>query len=184
MKAGRALRRPGRGRNELLGWPHMQVGSLYGTPQGRSCKQGRETETQQLDPTPGRGSEGFLDGQGPPWSDHQGSARVAGQRCWWERPGQVRRAVLTALAFILYLSCPLSFLTSSLCPSLRDRMEVFHSPALAWRVTLLLAVSVSLWGQAQSSSPNRLLESPSLFNGAKSLLPQRRWHSIATSDLF
>lgn len=85
---------------------HTYRWEAYGTPQGRGCKQGRETETQQLDPTPGRGSEGFLDGQGPPWSDHQGSARVAGQKCWWERPGQVRGAVLTALAFVLYSVLP------------------------------------------------------------------------------
>lgn len=68
---------------------------------------------QQLDPSKGGGNDDFLGGWGPPWSGHQGSASVAGQRCWWEGSGQVtrsRRSLYSALLFIFLTSSLLSFL--------------------------------------------------------------------------
>ena len=119
-----------RQRRELLGWPHTQA-RLMGMPQAEAVRR----MGKQLDSPHKGGRAGFLGGQGPPWSDHQGLASAA-EWSWWEglRAGY---SVQCWLHLPLFCPAPL-FLTSSLCSSLRERMGACPAHLLWPRKTHLI----------------------------------------------
>lgn len=84
MKAGTELGTFAQGRNESCWDGHTCRQEAYGEDAMKKIR-------KQLDAAHKGGSEVFLGGQGPLWTDHKGLVSVPGWRALWEGLGQVMR---------------------------------------------------------------------------------------------